>query len=871
MALTEAIGQRRDALLKHREGLAARYWRNEPIETLVAELTQGMDDLVSEIWREQLEGAKDIALFAVGGYGRGELHPASDIDLLVVAKKPQAYKRQIELFLQGVFDLNVEVGHSVRDLKACRRESQNDITVATAMFERRFITGDERVAVQLDKVMSHSRLWPVDKFFAAKHDEQVQRHNHYDNTEYKLEPNIKTSPGGMRDIHTTLWICRRQFGTDDPDELAKLGVMTEAERRWLVEGRRFLWWVRYGLHLIAGRKEDQLGFAYQRELAQRLGFVDTDAKSGVERFMHHYYRHVLELAEVNDILIQYFQEVIMAPRRERRERVNERFQLVNNYIEVARDEVFRDSPSALLELFVIMANRSDIAGVRASTIRLVRDHLNLIDDDFRNNQEHAELFMELLKAPYTIVSQLTRMRRYGILGRYIPEYGEVIGQMQHDLFHIYTVDAHTMMVIRNMRRFRYRSAEREFPVAYHCAHSIPKVELLYIAGLYHDIGKGRGGDHSELGAVDARAFCNRHGLSEADTDLVCWLVEKHLYMSTVSQREDIYDPDVVHKFASEMKSEMRLDYLYALTVADINATNPTLWNSWRATLLRQLYGEARRTLRRGLESPIDRAETVAAGQERALERLVNDGEDPELVKTLWANLGDDFFLRHTPPQIAGICEDLLAHDLTHGPYVAIRDKQAQLPGEGATHVYVYTPDQPKLFASTVGALAQLGLSVVDATVNTGPNGICFDTYTVLDQEGTPLAKDADLRERIVERLRRTIADPSLSTRAPEKLIRRQLRELPWPTQVTVRSDPNAGESTITVLACDRPGLLATIAELFVKLDLQLLSARITTLGERVEDTFVVQTLDRAAIASGESAYTIENSIRQGIDRALGVS
>ena len=613
-------------------------------------------------------------------------------------------------------------------------------------------------------------------------------------------------------------------------------------------------------------KKINLSFAHQRELAQRLGFVDTDAKSGVERFMQHYYRHVLELTEVNDILIQHFQEVIMAPRKTKRENVNDRFMLTDHYIETTHDRVFLESPSALLEMFVIMANRNDIVGVRASTIRLVRDSLDLIDDAFRANPGHNQLFLDLLKAPFTLVSQLTRMRRYGILGRYIPEYGEVIGQMQHDLFHIYTVDAHTMMVIRNMRRFRYRSAEREFPVAYHCVHTVPKIELLYIAGLYHDMGKGRGGDHSKLGAIDAREFCSRHGLSEADTNLVCWLVEKHLYMSTVSQREDIYDPDVVHAFASEVKSKMRLDYLYALTVADINATNPTLWNSWRATLLRQLYGEARRTLRRGLESPIDRAQTITASRERALERLTD--RPSGAVVALWQELGDDFFLRHTPPQIARITGELLDHELDSGPYVAVKDMPAQLPGEGATQIFVYTRDQPRLFASTVVALNQLGLSVVDATVNTGPSGICLDTYTVLTSEGNPVDREPEERHRISSLIKRAILDPGAIGRTKSRFLTRRQRELPRSTEVRVKSDIGERESTITILASDRPGLLATIAELFVELELQVSAARITTLGERVEDTFVVCTNGGGAIANGEATYQIENSIRQGIDRAL---
>jgi [protein-PII] uridylyltransferase len=856
-----------------RSNVAQRYWRDEPIEDLMQALSNGVDHILTELFDAHFGAGKGVALYAVGGFGREEMLPGSDIDILVLANKPQKLRRELEGFIQSVFDLNVDVGHSVRDVKSCRIEARQDITVATALFERRLITGDRKLEAALDKVMSNPRLWPADEFFKAKFGEQQQRHKEYKNVDYNLEPNIKSSPGGLRDIHTALWICQRKFGTTDPQQLVNLGVLTEDEKRWLVEGRRFLWWVRFGLHLVAERKEERLQFEYQRELARRLGFVDTDAQSGVERFMHHYYRHVLALTEVNDIVIQYFREAQVPPRKTRVEPINERFRITNSYIEVCDDDVFSKAPAALLEMFVIMANRNDIDGVRAGTIRAIRDNLDLIDDEFRSNPAHTALFLDLLKAPYTLVSQLTRMRRYGVLGRYIPEFGRVIGQMQHDLFHIYTVDAHTMMVIGNMRRFRYRASAEAFPVAYHSVHTVPKIELLYIAGLYHDIGKGRGGDHSELGAEDARAFCERHNLNTADTDLVCWLVEKHLYMSSVAQREDIYDPEVVNHFAEEVKSEMRLDYLYALTVADINATNPTLWNSWRATLLRHLYNEARKVLRRGLESTFDRDATIAAYQERALERLMTvDGSLKESeINAIWSNLGEDFFLRHTPPQIASLTEALAEHDIDEGPYIEIRDTERDMPGEGATQIYIYCKDQPGLFAASVMALSQFQLSIVDATVATSPQGMCLDCYTVLDKDGKPLPRDAKLRGRIREGLRHAIASGGEGLSLPKRLLSRQLRQLPRPTRTQILPTADGTASTLTVVASDRPGLLATIAELFVELNLQVLSAKIATLGERVEDIFIIQTNEGTPIANGEATYSLENTLRQRLDLELGVN
>ena len=454
------------------------------------DLTSLVDELVLDAWQQHLSAHNDVALFAVGGYGRRELHPGSDIDLLVLAATQKSCANPLRTFLRDVFDLNLEVGHSVRDVKGCLQQARADITVATALLERRVMAGDMTLVRKLDEKLKPDRVGSADEFFRAKYEEQTQRHDNYLDTDYNLEPNVKTSPGGLRDIHTALWICLRQFATTDTEQLVALGVLTDQERRWLEDGRRFLWWVRFGLHLIVGRKEDQLRFAHQRELAQRLGFVDTDAKSGVERFMHHYYRHVLALTEVNDIIIQFFRERSDKPRRDKVETINDDFVLRNKHIETQGEDVFRNNPAALLEMFVIIAHREDVEGVSAATIRLIRESLHLIDDSFRNKAEHTQLFMRLLKAPFNIVTQLTRMRRYGVLARYIPEFGQIVGQMQHDLFHIYTVDAHTMMVIGNMRRFRYPEAMQHAPVAHHCVNNLPKPELLYIAGLYHDIGKG---------------------------------------------------------------------------------------------------------------------------------------------------------------------------------------------------------------------------------------------------------------------------------------------------------------------------------------------------------------------------------------------
>ena len=861
------IQQRRTQIAEHEASLARRYWAREAIEGILADRTAYFDQLLQEIWR-QCFGAKakdGPTLFALGGYARGELHPGSDLDLLILAEDPHRHRGEIEPFVRSLFDLNLAVGHSVRTLGDCRRAALRDLSAATALFERRLLIepASPRAAAlagKLDKAMTNPRLWPPDAFFRAKRDEQEQRHRHFANVDYDLEPDIKTSPGGLRDLQTALWVSERKFGTRDPQELRRLGVLTQEECDWLANGRRYLRWVRYGLHLVAGRKEDRLQFQHQRALAQRLGYVDTAARLGVERFMHQYYRYVLSLREVNDIVFQFLEESL-AKGKIRVEPINERFRIAGNQIEAVHDQVFARKPGALLEMFVLLAHRRDVSGVRAATIRLIREHVHLIDEQFRNDPENSRLFLELLKAPHTLVTQLTRMRRYGILPRYIPEFGAVVGQMQHDLFHVYTVDAHTMMVIRQMRRFRYRAQAETYPLAHHCVKSIPKVELLYIAGLFHDIGKGRGGDHSILGARDAVRFCRRHGLSDDDTELVEWLVANHLAMSGTVQRKDIYDPEVVLEFARFVRSERRLDYLYALTVADITATNPSLWNSWRATLLGQLYCEARKLLRRGLESPADKRATARACRESALEELAALGLSPQQVQPVWTLLGDEFLLRHRPRQVAEIVAALKDHDPDASPLVLMKNTESQAPGEGATEIFLYTRDKPNLFAASVIAIDRLRLSIYDANIRTAPDGRCFNTYVVLDENRQPVRGD---RASLVRRLVQAVAAPRVGAIALKRLPRRH-KQLSRPTEARLATDAGAAFSTLRVLTADRPGLLARIGLLFHQWEVSVLGARIATLGERVEDAFYLQTASGGPIDDPQFAYGLENALRQALD------
>ena len=861
--LRRRIGQAESAL-------AERFWQGDDIESLVADRARVIDAFLAEVWHAFFHGNSHLALLAVGGYGRGELHPHSDIDLMLLARnrfvlRGRRSQEAVAAFLRLLWDLKLDIGHSVRTLTDCKREAMHDVSVVTTMMERRRLTGSDILTRRLDKILARPGLWPSGRFCRAKREEQEARHAQFDDVEYDLEPNIKGSPGGLRDIQTVGWIARRQFGTADLTQLVERSVLTGQERDWLVEGRRFLWRVRFGLHLLTGRREDRLLFDHQRELARRFGYTDTDAQLGVEQFMHDYYRHVLQLREVNDIVLQHFDESRTAgplAGREVVEPINERFRLRNHYIEVTQSDVFRTTPAALMEMFVLLANRKDARGVRAATIRLVRSHLHLMDEGFRQDPEVTRHFIDLLKAPYTLVSQLTRMRRYGVLGRYIPEFGRVVGQMQHDLFHIYTVDAHTMMVIRNMRRFHAASRAADYPLATRVTGNLPKIELLYIAGLFHDIGKGRGGDHSEIGAGEATEFCRRHGLGDDDTELVAWLVREHLTMSTTAQRKDIHDPEVIDEFAGLVLTETRLDYLYALTVADINATNPTLWNSWRATLMGQLYVETRRALRQGLDSPRRRSEHIAACRRTALDAAAERGLAEDQVLALWDEPGDDFFLHHSPMEVLTITEAVAAHDLASGALVLILDLLGE-DGGGASEVFVYAKDRDNLFANSVTAISRLGLRIQAASVATNASGVCFNRYIVLKERG-PVPPDAQVRERIRETMGRAALGRLTGSKPQRRLSRRQ-KQFATPTEVQLNTAPDGSISTLRVTAADRPGLLAHIGRLFIELELAVTRASITTLGERVEDVFEVTERDRTAVTDRSRADDVCARIRDHLD------
>lgn len=811
-----------------------------------------------------------ISLVAVGGYGRGELHPKSDVDILILLDGVVAedIEQSISSFLMMLWDISLEVGSSVRTIEECYNEAHNDITIATNLIESRTIVGDDALRCRMYDRVTSEEAWSDREFFLAKVAEQTERHQRTNNTEYNLEPNLKTSPGGLRDIQTVGWVAKRHFGATFIRDLVSHGFLTESELEALNKGELYLWTVRYALHMITKRKEDRLLFDHQRTLAEHFGYQKDDSALAVEQFMSKYYRVAKTMSAFNDMLLQYFDEVILRANDEQQiEELNSRFIVHNNYLAASYPKVFEHNPFALMELFVLMAQNPEIKGVRAATIRLVRDHRHLIDDKFRNDIRNTSLFMELLRSPERVSTELKRMNRYGILGLYLPEFGKIVGQMQHDLFHIYTVDAHTLKVIQMMRQFRHREFRETFAIAHRVVNNLPKIELLYVAGLYHDIAKGRGGDHSVLGAEDVIGFCKRHHLGKWDMQLVSWLVRHHLTMSMTAQRKDLSDPEVIHEFARLVGDVTHLDYLYVLTVADINATNNELWNSWRATLMRTLYTETRIALRRGLENPIDRDERIEQTQQEALAALERQGIDSKTAREFWASLGDDYFLRETSRNIARHTQEILEHSNKPLPLILLQPNTYRAH-EGATEIFIYTEDSPNLFAATVAALDQLHLSVQDARIIATDDGRTLNTYTVLTEDNQPLSENPDYLQHIHDYLIEELDDPNDFSGIIERRVPRQLKLFPMRTTASISTDGQLQQTVLEVFTADRPGLLSRIGRIFARMGINVRKAKIANVGERVEDFFFLTDADRRPLTDPQICQQLKEAVCQELDQHM---
>ena len=826
----------RDTLNWGRDRLYGLFTEGASAESLVRARAFLVDEVLREAWLKFLPGhPKGLALLAVGGYGRGELLPHSDIDLLL-AHEPAALagnQPAVEQFLTFLWDMGLDVGSSVRTPDECGGAARDDITIMTTLLEARPLAGDESLFRAMQAALAPERVWPVAEFYKAKVEEQKKRHRKYDDTGYKLEPNVKEGPGGLRDIHTIAWVAKRHFGAQTLHELKEQGFLSAQECSDLFAGQDFLWRVRFALHMLNGRREDRLLFDHQIRVAALFGYLDDDKNRAVEQFMQLYYRTIKSLSCLNDLLLQLFDEAILRPDSGKPRVLNSRFQVRGGAIEARSHDVFRRNPYALIEIFLLLQQNPKITGIRAETLRLIRRDRRLVDEGLRDDVRARALFLEMFREGRGLTRNLRRMNRYGVLGRYLPAFGQVIGHMQYDLFHTLTVDEHTLYVVRNLRRLAMEEFRKELPFASEVMQRIEKKELLYLGGMFHDIAKGRGGDHSEIGAGDAERFCLDHGLSHEDAELVAWLVRNHLLMSLTAQKQDVSDPEVVTAFARRVGDRQRLDYIFLLTCADIRATNPALWNSWRESLLSELYRATARALERGLHDPIRPEEAVREQKVMAQALLKKSKVEPAHAERVWSRFNTDYFLRHSPAELAWHLPEIVGAAETALPLILV-----QPVGARGTTVFMYMRDRDHLFGLTTGVLARLGLNILDARINTTADGFVLDSFAVTENDGEAVASGHRCDE-IRDSLRKVLADPAMTVVEVNRRTPARMKHFNTPTTVFFSQDAARNRTRMELVTADRPGLLSLVGRVFHRRGILLEAAKINTVGERAEDVFVI--------------------------------
>ncbi len=805
------------------------------VHTVLRQLSALADETLAALWADADFGNR-LALVAVGGYGRGELFPYSDVDVLVLLPEDADIDpARIEAFIGHCWDAGLEIGSSVRTVSECLAEAAKDITVQTSLLESRLIVGDKKLHAAFRKRF----LAAIDPqaFFAAKTQEMRHRHQKFENTPYALEPNCKESPGGLRDLQTILWVTRAAGLGSRWDDLARSGLATTFEVQQIKRNEALLKLIRARLHVTANRREDRLVFDLQTAVAATFGYVGESQRRASEALMRRYYWAAKAVSQLNQILLLNIADRLQ-PQAEAPTPINERFFEKGGMIEVASDDLYLKEPHAILETFLLYQKTIGVTGLSARTLRALYNARHVMDSKFRNDPENHRTFMRMLLQPRGITHALRLMNQTSVLGRYLRVFRSIVGQMQHDLFHVYTVDQHILMVVRNVRRFFIAEHAHEYPFCSQLAAGWDKPWILYIAALFHDIAKGRGGDHSTLGARDVRRFCRQHEIAREDARLIEFLVAEHLVMSQVAQKQDLGDPEVIAAFARRVGNERYLTALYLLTIADIRGTSPRVWNAWKGKLLEDLYRFTLRAL--GGRMPDPGAE-IEARKREALVQLQLHAEPLEAHKKLWESLDVGYFMRHDASEIAWHARQLSPHVPLPGvpidPHTPpiVRARLSPV-GEGL-QVAVYTPDQPDLFVRICGYFDQASFSILDAKVHTASNGFALDTFQVVT---TFLPEHyRDLINMVEAGLAKTLRDAGPLPAPSKGRVSRRVRSFPIKPRVSLLPDEKAQRWLLSISASDRAGLLYSVARVLARHHLNLQLAKISTLGERVEDTFLI--------------------------------
>ncbi|MBI4124124.1 MAG: [protein-PII] uridylyltransferase [Betaproteobacteria bacterium] len=830
-----------------RQGLRAAYFERPNPAQLLRRHARLVDRTVRSVWRQAGLPAA-AALVATGGYGRGELYPSSDIDLLVLlaAEPDEAARASLERLIGTFWDIGLEIGHSVRTLEACLEVAAHDITVRTALLEARYLAGSRSLYKKLT-----TRLQDIAdprSFFEAKKLEQEQRHAKHQDSPYSLEPNLKEAPGGLRDLHVIQWIARACAIGRRWSDLVAHGLIERDEARQLARHEALLQDLRIRLHYLAGRREDRIVFDFQGALAAQLGYAETAERRASEAMMQRYYRTAKAVTQLNTIVLQNLEARLLPQSEAASISLNERFRVRGELLEVADERLFESAPTTILESFLLLMQHQELRGMTAPTLRALYRSRFLIDSRFRKDPLARLLFVHILQQQRGIVHEFRRMNQYGILGRYLPEFGRIVGQMQHDLFHVYTVDQHILMVVRNLRRFTMPEFAHEFPLCSELMSGFERRWLLYVAALYHDIAKGRGGDHSALGARDVRNFSRRHGLASEDRELIDFLVEQHLAMSQVAQKQDVHDPEVVQAFARRVGSERRLVALYLFSVADVRGTSPKVWNAWKAKLLEDLFRAARRVL---TGEPLARDAALAEKQAEARRLLRLYALSDGVESRLWAQLDTAYFLRHDAQEIAWQTRNL--HYRVDAGRPVVKARLAPF-GEGL-QVMIYCRDREALFARICGYFERSAFNIVEAKVHTTRNGYALDTFLVMGQ-----GRGAHYRD-MIGMIEAELAEEveSQAPLAPPRggRLSRRVRHFPISPAVDIRPDERGAYHVLSIVASDRPGLLYGVARILARYRINLQTARINTLGDRAEDVFLIA---GGALADPKAVLQLEQDL-----------
>jgi [protein-PII] uridylyltransferase len=875
-SVEQILPQAKQYLEVSNQYLKKQFQANINIRNLVLARARHIDWLLVKLWNhlcKQLGIEPDkndqqnrVSVIAVGGYGRGELHPFSDIDLLILSDQQlcQSQSQVVEKIIALLWDCHLKVGQSVRTLEQCLTMAAEDVSIVTNIMESRLLVGDSSLFSQMVRLTTPDKMWIPRDFFEAKTEEQRARYYKFDSSSFDLEPNLKSSPGGLRDIQMLSWISQRIYYPHKLFELVKEDIITKKEHFALVRCQLFLWKVRFALHLVTGKAEDRLLFDHQKNCAKMMGFKDTKNSLAVEKMMKRYYRSVLIVRNISEILLQINDQAIknkapftpVGPPTV----IDDNFQIINQRIDAIDKSCFIKNPSLLLSIFIQVALNQEIIGISAKTLRAIQAARYKINNSFRNKKSNNQLFISFWHILHTTPRAMFLMKRSGILADYLLTFKKITGQMQYDMFHNYTVDEHTLFLLKNLTDFANPELSEDFPLCSEIMQRQTHPETIFLAGLFHDIGKGRGGDHSEIGAIEAIQFGKKHKIESSQIETISWLVGNHLLMSLVAQKRDISDPKVIKNFAELVGDQDKLELLYILTVADIRATSNNLWNSWKDALLRDLYLYTSNYFK---QETVNLEQVWESNKAKAKTRLLKKGFDDLTIEALWKNLDEEYFSKRSPNAIAWQMERILKKPKGQSTVIGIQSTSRRSGSE----VFVFTKDKANLFATLTATLNQKGLTIQAANIYTDKNSYCYDSFFVLDSQGNALT-DKFFKRSIKQAILTNITNISKANLMVQRRMPRQFKYFSIPTKVEFFNDEYTGFTRMELTTRDQSGLLAAIGKAFKTTNVRLHDARINTLGEKVEDIFIISSKNNAAIIDLEMQQDIRSQILRNLSKNI---